>query len=195
MWDHRVMNRALFPGAGFMELAVCGAHMMGGSANAMSRGEIAIVGAVVPVPLVLPGGATVDVVTMEWRTDSGGETIEVASAAARVTPHLRARARRIQMPTPAPAAAYHQSSLRSLDLLYRGGGGLSPPSPPPPTRRSGVATGTIQETDGNGFTPCEKTSHQRDPNLASIALTSRQLDLNHVTIDICHVTTISNQLY
>ena len=140
--------------------------MMGGAANAMSRGEIAVVGAVVPVPLVLPGGAAVDVVTMEWRTNSGGETIEVASASARVTPHLRARARRIQMQAHVSAAAHRgQSASTSLasNMLYgdgAGGGGLSPPQPP----RSGgsrdrIATGTIQEKDGDGFTPCKKPIH------------------------------------
>jgi hypothetical protein len=154
------------------ELAVCGAHVMGGASNAISRGEIAIVAAIVPVPLVLAGGADAQVVVMEWRTDSGGETVEVASASARVTPHLRARARRIQ--TQAPAAAHHQSSSMSLasDLLYGGGGGGGSLTPPPPTRSGGscdtFATGTIQETDGasNGFTPCKqpiclsRTSHQ-----------------------------------
>jgi hypothetical protein len=43
---------------------VCGAHMMGGASNAISRGEIAIVAAIVPVPLVLAGGADAHVVTM-----------------------------------------------------------------------------------------------------------------------------------
>jgi hypothetical protein len=98
----------------------------------------------------------------EWRTDSGGETVEVASASARVTPHLRARARRIHMQ--APAAAHHQSPSMSLasDLLYGGGvGGVSRIPPPPPRSggsRATFATGTIQETDGasNGFTPCKK---------------------------------------
>jgi hypothetical protein len=97
----------------------------------------------------------------------------VASASARVTPHLRARARRMQME--APAAAHHQSSSMSLasDLLYRGGIGGGSLTPLPPTRSGGscdtYATGTIQETDGasNGVTPCKKpiylmsqTSHQ-----------------------------------
>lgn len=138
---------------------MCGAHMMGGASNAISRGEIAIVAAIVPVPLVLAGGADAQVVVMEWRTDSGGETVEVASASARVTPHLRARARRIHMQ--APAAAHHQSPSMSLasDLLYGGGvGGVSRIPPPPPRSggsRATFATGTIQETDGasNGFTP------------------------------------------
>jgi hypothetical protein len=86
----------------------------------------------------------------------------VASASARVTPHLRARAQRIQMQ--APAAAHHQSSFMSLasDLLYGGGGGGCSLTPLPPTRSGRscdtFATGTIQETDGasNGFTPCKK---------------------------------------
>ena len=83
----------------------------------------------------------------------------MASASARVTPHLRARARRIQ--TQAPAAAHHQSSSMSLasDLLYGGGVGGGSLTP---TRSGGsydtFATGTIHETDGasNGFTPCKK---------------------------------------
>jgi len=45
---------------------VCGAHMMGGASNAISRGEIAIVAGIVPVPLVLAGGADAQVVTMVW---------------------------------------------------------------------------------------------------------------------------------
>lgn len=43
---------------------MCGAHMMGGASNAISRGEIAIVAAIVPVPLVLAGGADAQVVIM-----------------------------------------------------------------------------------------------------------------------------------
>ena len=43
---------------------MCGAHMMGGASNAVSRGEIAIVAAIVPVPLVLAGGADAQVVIM-----------------------------------------------------------------------------------------------------------------------------------
>ena len=109
----------------------------------------------------------------EWRAESGGETIEVASAAARVTPHLRANVRRIRMDPPAPAptsASPHSQSSRSLtaDLLYGGGGGggggggLSPaPAPGSGGKRDAFASGTIQETDGasNGFTPCEKPVH------------------------------------
>jgi hypothetical protein len=43
---------------------VCGAHMMGGASDAISRGGIAIVAAIVPVPLVLAGGADAQVVIM-----------------------------------------------------------------------------------------------------------------------------------
>ena len=43
---------------------MCGAHMMGGASNAISRGEIGIVAAVVPVPLVLAGAADAQVVIM-----------------------------------------------------------------------------------------------------------------------------------
>ena len=43
---------------------MCGAHVMGGASNAISRGEIAIVAAIVPVPLVLGGGADAQVVIM-----------------------------------------------------------------------------------------------------------------------------------
>jgi len=113
----------------------------------------------------------------EWHAESGGETIEVASAAARVTPHLRASVRRLRMPPPPPAPApapapasvspHPQSSSRSLaaDLLYGGGGGdggLSPAAAPGSRgKRDTFASGTIQETDGasNGFTPCEKPVH------------------------------------
>jgi hypothetical protein len=106
----------------------------------------------------------------EWRTDSGGETVEVASASARVTPHLRARARRIQ--TQAPAVVHHQSSSMYVasDLLYGGGVGGGNLTPPPPTRSGGrcdtFATGTIQETDGasNGFTPCKKPVYLSQPS-------------------------------
>ena len=104
----------------------------------------------------------------EWRAESGGETVEVASASARVTPHLRASVRRIRMDPPAPAPAFAsphpQLSSRSLaaDLLYAGGGGggLSPAAAPGSGgKHDAFASGTIQETDGasNGFTPCEST--------------------------------------
>jgi len=92
-WDHRVMNRALFPGAGFLELSVCGACMMGGASNTTPHWEIAVVEGSVPLPLVLSEGA--ESVTIEWSTDSGGESISLSSSAARVTPHLRAKIRRV----------------------------------------------------------------------------------------------------
>ena len=37
LWDHRVMRRALFPGAGLFELALCGAATMGGATDATPR--------------------------------------------------------------------------------------------------------------------------------------------------------------
>ena len=43
---------------------MCGAHMMGGASNAVSRGEIAMLAAIVPVPLVLASGADAQVVIM-----------------------------------------------------------------------------------------------------------------------------------
>ena len=132
----------------------------------------------------------------EWRTDSGGETVEVASASARVTPHLRARARRIQ--TQAAAAAHHQSSSMSLasDLLYGGGVGGGSLTPPPPTRNGGsydtFATGTIQETDGasNGVTPCKIPIYLLDePNITSNPnISSHQLRCTYHPI---HVTPTS----
>jgi hypothetical protein len=110
----------------------------------------------------------------------------VASASARVTPHLRARARRIQ--TQAPAAVHHQflSMSRASDLLYGGGIGGGSLSPLPPTRgggnRDAFATGTIQETDGasNGFTPCKKPIYL-------MSQTSRQIPTYHSINSDAHI--------
>ena len=158
LWDHRIMDRALFPGAGFLELSLCGACMMGGASNTTPHWEIAVVEGSVPVPLVL--SEEKETVTIEWGTDSGGETISLSSSAARVTPHLRAKLRRIvqqqqvasgakALPSPSSTTTVSASaSMRDLltvsDAVFDNGARMA--------SARHVATGVITERSDN-FAP------------------------------------------
>ena len=91
LWDHRVMRRALFPGAGLFELALCGAATMGGAADATPRGSVALTAGSVPAPLVLADrGSTVEVVI---RSEPRGTyvVVDTHGASSRRTSHLDAR--------------------------------------------------------------------------------------------------------
>jgi hypothetical protein len=155
LWDHRVMDRALFPGAGFLELSLCGASMMGGVSNAVPHWEIAVVDGAVPLPLVL--SEEEETVTIEWRTDSGGESLNISSAGAaeRVTPHLRAKLRRVvQQSSPSTTATTSTPKTSKRDLLAAASDAVfdAMTSAAATGRGARVATGIITEQPDN-FAP------------------------------------------
>ena len=114
-WDHRVMGRALFPGAGFLEAAIAGTvHAL--PVDVATSADVVLLECSVPVPMVLPDPSSLPdvsssgtkkkssgekstrqetVVGLEWRAERGSATVEIASlggfAASRTPAHLRAR--------------------------------------------------------------------------------------------------------
>ena len=83
MWDHRVLDRVLFPGAGFLEVGLAGGRVLG----ALAGPDVALVECAVPMPLVLPPGGKG--VILEWRAQGGAQHFDIASASSQ--PHMRAR--------------------------------------------------------------------------------------------------------
>lgn len=59
LWDHQVAGRALFPGAGFMELAFAAVDLLG-VASANNVGFVSLTAASIPAPLILPSEAAIN---------------------------------------------------------------------------------------------------------------------------------------
>ena len=53
LWDHRVGGRALFPAAGFLELAIAGTTMSLAMGVDLSGSNVAMIGCTVPTPMIL----------------------------------------------------------------------------------------------------------------------------------------------
>ena len=93
LWDHEVMGRSLFPGAGYFDMALAGLHTLHSSA-AVTTAIICLTQAVIPTPLVLPASSTADHVTLTCSVDFSTQAISIASAAghASQTVHMRGQA-------------------------------------------------------------------------------------------------------
>jgi hypothetical protein len=102
MWDHRVMGRALLPGAGFLEAGIAAATIAL-PVDVASAADVALLDCSVPVPMILPdpskdlppppakgnrGGkssssrsapAASKVVGLEWCVEHGSPHLEIAS--------------------------------------------------------------------------------------------------------------------
>ena len=90
LWDHRVMRRALFPGAGLFELALCGAATMGGTTDATPRGSVALTPVRSP-RAPRPRGSRIDGRGQYDRKRRGTFVVIEGGASSRRAAHLDAR--------------------------------------------------------------------------------------------------------
>jgi len=85
MWDHRVGDRVLFPGAGFFEFAAAGVRLLGGR---LASGAL-LGGITIPAPLRLPETMGPDHVALRCSVDlATGRVILASSPSAFKQPHL-----------------------------------------------------------------------------------------------------------
>lgn len=90
LWDHHVAGKALFPGAGFFELAIAAASMLLPAAD-----DTALAGVTIPAPLALPAtnashkGRQPGSAAVLCRLDASRGAVEISSAVQRSV-HLRA---------------------------------------------------------------------------------------------------------
>ena len=82
LWEHQVMDRSLFPGAGYFEMALAAMRTLHGSANLHSA-EDCLTQVAIPAALVLPSSAPAGGVVLTCSVDIGTQMISIASAAAR----------------------------------------------------------------------------------------------------------------
>ena len=120
LWDHRVANRVLFPGAGFLELAMAGLRLLLGSTDAAASSVS------IPAPLRLPEFDTAEASTLVVRCTVGesadrGQVMVSSSESSFKHPHLVASGARVAEAAPPARALY------SLSALRRAFGGLLSP--------------------------------------------------------------------
>jgi NADPH:quinone reductase-like Zn-dependent oxidoreductase/acyl carrier protein len=115
LWDHRVSDRVLLPGAGFFELAAAGLRLVLGSAAA----GCGVAEASIPVPLRLPDSLEGCSAVLRCSLDlSSGKLLVASSDAAFKQPHLVAAGARIgwEMAAQAHGEAGSVASLGSVLL-------------------------------------------------------------------------------
>lgn len=142
MWDHRVMGRALLPGAGFLEAGIAGA-ITALPVDVASAADVALLDCSVPVPMILPdpaketpppnaakgsrGGKSSSssrsasdskVVGMEWCVENGSPHLEIASLSSHPL-----SSRPGKRPTPAHLRARLALVFHRSDVAGKGGDG------------------------------------------------------------------------
>ena len=126
-WDHRVSGRALFPGAGFFELALAAVKVVAGRA----RSSAALTAITIPAPMHLPDalsaqGAKPVVLRCTMQTASGAVEITSSTAGAK-QPHISAAAAAVHS-VAAPAASMQPAANSVLHGLLVGAAGLESPA-------------------------------------------------------------------
>ena len=82
LWEHQVMDRSLFPGAGYFEMALAATRTLHGTANLHSAQDC-LTQVAIPTPLVLPSSAAAaSGFVLSCSVDLGTRAINIASAAA-----------------------------------------------------------------------------------------------------------------
>ena len=100
LWEHQVMDRSLFPGAGYFEMALAAMRTLHGTANLHSA-EDCLTHVTIPAPLVLPSTSAAAGTVLTCSVDMGTQMIiNIASAAAHglQSVHMRCRASQAQKP-------------------------------------------------------------------------------------------------
>lgn len=87
LWDHRVNGAAIMPGAGYLELAAAAASTL----TRLDGAAVAVVGAAITAPLVLPAAADAAAVVVAAEVGLVTGELAISSCAARsaALPHLR----------------------------------------------------------------------------------------------------------
>ncbi len=84
LWQHRVAGRAIFPGAGYLEMVAAAARALGGDGGSSSSGgQLLLARAAIPAPLLLPGaGEPEGLPLLEVALEPGAGSARVQSLAA-----------------------------------------------------------------------------------------------------------------
>jgi acyl transferase domain-containing protein len=124
LWDHRVQNRALLPGAAMFETAyAAGMLLLAGSSGTGSgaAAAAALAGVSIPAPLVLPEGSASSVtMTTAVEAATGRVTLHSKSGSGRPTVHLaggfgRCKAGLVPAATP---SSPHQTGAHLMALSW-----------------------------------------------------------------------------
>ena len=90
LWEHQVMDRSLFPGAGYFEMALAATRTLHGTANLHSA-EDCLTQVAIPAPLVLPSSSAAAGLVLTCSVDMGTQMINIASAAAQGSQSIHMR--------------------------------------------------------------------------------------------------------
>jgi acyl transferase domain-containing protein len=154
LWDHVVGGSAVFPGAGYLEMASAAARLAAGSSSGNS-GDVTLSGLTIRAPLLLPPRAAAAAVaegageqlplllscavgledgalTISSRSAAGGSVVHVLGSA---TPALSNAA---AAPPAAPLLA-----ARAVRLLHSGGGAAAPTAKPASLAPGSTAVATV----------------------------------------------------
>jgi acyl transferase domain-containing protein len=120
LWEHQVAGRAIFPAAGYLELALASLYTALGD-QATGAPLAGITGATIPAPLVLPGAgelAGVPLLACHVGRASGAVAIRSAARGRRSAVHFAAR---VALLAEGEAAESDRQALLALELLAAAG--------------------------------------------------------------------------
>jgi acyl transferase domain-containing protein/NADPH:quinone reductase-like Zn-dependent oxidoreductase/acyl carrier protein len=89
LYDHQVSDKVLFPGAGFFEMAAAAGRVLLSGSSSSSSTQVAVQGAAIPAPLVLPARDLVDTagINLEVYVDCATGALNITSG--QNSTHLR----------------------------------------------------------------------------------------------------------
>lgn len=143
LWEHQVMERSLFPGAGYFEMALAAVRTLHGSAN-LHAAEHCLTDIAIPAPLVLgPSSAATAGLVLTCSLDLTTQAISIASSLQSV--HMRGHFSQAQTSHHAACAT---SASHALMMVLTSD--QSPPQLTPAAAQASIApaVGTAQQDSG-----------------------------------------------
>ena len=105
LWEHKVMDRTLFPGAGYFEMALAAMRTLHGSGNLLVA-EDCLTQIAIPAPLMLPSHAITVGLVLTCSVDLTTQAISITSVAAARSQSVHMRGQFSQAQTAVPCQTH-----------------------------------------------------------------------------------------